>query len=174
VILGLTQLSNVYRFVLFLHILAAIVGFGSTFVWPMVAAKARGKAPQEAYAMNHAAQEISQILSSPFIYAVGVLGLILVLMDVGWEFSQQWLSAAMGLYIIAIALFLGLHRPNLKAMDRLGERLATGAVAPGPAGPPPEVTELQERAKRAGMYGGILHLLFLLILLDMVFKPGYP
>ena len=74
------------------------------------------------------------------------------------------------LYIVALCVSIFLHFPNLKAMNALQEQMAQG---PPPAGgPPPQLAELQERGKKAGMYGGILHLMFVLILLDMVFKPG--
>ena len=79
---------------------------------------------------------------------------------------------------IASVISQGFHIPNLKAMLGLQEELAAMGPPPQSAGaaaggPPPQVLELQERGKRAGMYGGILHLLFALILLDMVFKPGF-
>jgi hypothetical protein len=45
------------------------------------------------------------------------------------------------------------------------------AAGPPQGGPPPQLAELQARGKKAAMFGGILHLLFVLILLDMVFKP---
>jgi hypothetical protein len=57
-------------------------------------------------------------------------------------------------------------------MNELQSRLVSGEAKPGPNGPPAEVLELQERGKQAGMYGGLLHLLFLLLMIDMVWKPG--
>jgi hypothetical protein len=162
-----------YDFFLFLHILAAIVGFGSTFVWPMLAAKGRQLPPPQGYAIGHAAKESSTILTSPFIYAVGVTGIILILVsDEIIEFSDTWISIAFLLYIVAILLSELLHKPNLKAIDSLQATLASGGGTPTSNGPPVEVAELQERGKKAAMFGGILHLLFLLLLLDMVFKPG--
>jgi hypothetical protein len=163
----------VFDLFLFLHILTAIVGFGSTFVWPMLAAKARQLSPQEGYAINHAGFEAAKVLTSPFIYAVGVTGVLLILVSDGLiEFSDTWISIAFLLYIVAICISIFLHLPNLKVMDGLSERLATGQATPGGDGPPAEVVELQARAKKAQMFGGILHLLFFLILLDMIFKPG--
>jgi hypothetical protein len=172
VILGFNQ--NLFDFFLFLHILAAIVGFGSTFVWPMMAAKGRALSPQESYAVGHAGKEVAGVLSSPFIYGVGVTGILLVFVSrLGTElFSETWISVALTLYIVAICLSEFLHKPNLKAIDAIQATLASGGGTPTSGGPPAEVAELQERGKKAGMFGGILHLLFLLILLDMIFKPG--
>ena len=62
---------------LFLHILLAIVGFGSTFVWPALASKARALGPEKGYALTHASGELSPYLSSYPIYGVGVTGILL-------------------------------------------------------------------------------------------------
>ena len=102
------------------------------------------------------------------------LGLLLVILGATadpayWEFSDTWISIAMTLYIVAIGVSLGLHYPNLRAMLNLQREMA--AAGPPQGGPPPQLVELQERGKKAAMFGGILHLLFALILLDMVLKP---
>ena len=63
--------------------------------------------------------------------------------------------------------------PNLKAMDALaGEAGRRRRRPPATAGRRREVAELQERGKKAGMFGGLLHLIFLLLLIDMIWKPG--
>ena len=76
------------------------------------------------------------------------------------------------IYFVALGVSHGLHTPNLKAMNRLMAEMAAGPPPEG--GPPPQVAELEARGKKAGMYGGILHLLFVAILLDMILKPGWP
>lgn len=165
-----------YDFLLFLHILTAIVGFGSTFVWPLLGARARALGPTDlkaSFAIGDAAFSASKILSGPFIYAVGVTGVLLVIASDGLiEFSEAWISIAFLLYLIALGISIFVHQPNLRAMNAIQERLATGGGTPSSGGPPPEVLELQERGQRSAMFGGILHLLFLLILIDMIWKPG--
>lgn len=164
-----------YELFLFLHILTAIVGFGSTFVWPFVAAKTRALGePQVSLRNSQISLAGGKVLTNPPIYLVFLTGLVLVIFGATddaeyWSFSDAWITVAMTLYIIAIAISHGLHQPNLKAMLALQEQMA--ASGPPTGGPPPQLAELQERGKKAGMYGGILHLLFVLILLDMVFKP---
>jgi hypothetical protein len=164
---------------LFLHILCAIVGFGATFVFPALASRARKLPPEQGYAITHTALEISKVVSRPFIYLTGVFGIVLVYIwgntvdDIGGAFGETWISAAFVLFLLGIGVSEFLHGPNLRAMDAISEKLASGQVsAPTAGGPPPEVAEIQERGKKAGMYGGILHLLFVLILIDMVWKPG--
>lgn len=159
-----------YDFMLWLHILTVIVGFGSTFVWPFLAAKSRQlEDPKVGYYVSQMSFKGSKILSTYFIYAAGVTGLILLLIG-PFEMSEAWVSIAFLLYFIALGVALGLHTPNLKAMLGLQEQMAN--AGPPKGGPPPQLAELQERGKKAGMYGGILHLMFVLLLLDMVFKPG--
>ena len=72
-----------------------------------------------------------------------------------------------------MGITIGLHAPNLKKMDELGAKLSSGEVKGGQGGPPAELAELQERGKKAAMFGGILHLLFALLLIDMIWKPGF-
>jgi hypothetical protein len=93
--------------------------------------------------------------------------------DMGEAFSETWVTLAFVLFIAGVCVSEFVHSPNLKAMDALQEKLVSGAAgAPAGGGPPPEVAELQARGKRAGMVGGILHLIFFLILIDMIWKPG--
>lgn len=167
-------MSTLYKILFLLHLLAIIVGFGSSFVYPMLAAKTKDLDPKERYAVNHTAYGVSKYLTSYPIYAAGLFGILLIpTSEQAWKFSQTWISVAFLLYILALLVAIFLHQPNLKAMDELGGRLAAGQVsAPKGEGPPKEVKEMEERASRAGMYGGVLHLLFLLLMLDMIFKPG--
>jgi hypothetical protein len=168
-----------YDLFLFLHILTAIVGFGSTFVWPAMASKARALPPDQGYAISHASLLTSKVLTRPFIWGVGLTGVVLVVLwgnkqdDIAEAFGEPWVSTAILLYVIAIAVAEALHGPNLRAMDAIQEKLVSGqASTPAAGGPPPEVAELQARGKKAGMFGGILHLLFVVILILMIWKPG--
>lgn len=166
--------SFAYQLFLLLHLLAVIVGFGSSFVWPVLAAKARQEEPSVAHAMSRAGFQASTVLTTPFIWAAGVFGIVLiVLSDETWKFSDTWISIAFLLFFGAALFALFVHTPNLRAMLALQEKLASGDVTPSPGGgPPAEVLELQARGKRAGMYSGLLHLLFLLLMIDMIWKPG--
>jgi len=161
-----------YKIVVLLHLLTVIVGFGSSFVWPALASKARALSPAEGYAVNHTAFSLGKGLTTYPIYAAGATGLLLVIMnqisDGPFTFKDTWISIAIVLFIGAACLAGFLHNPNLAKMDELSARLEAGDVTPNPNGPPAEVLELQDRGKQAAMYGGILHLLFALLLIDMV------
>jgi amino acid transporter len=165
-----------YNVFLLLHIGAVVVGFGSSFVYPFFGARARKlgpTAPKEAFALSDASLAASHVLTTPVIYAAGAFGIILVLLSEGvFKFSQLWISIAFLLFIAAACIAGFLHNPNLKAMNALSEKIANGDVTPSPGGPPREVAELQERGQKAGAFGGVLHLLWLLLMIDMIWKPG--
>jgi len=165
--------SFFYRVMVLLHLLTVIVGFGSSFVWPAMAARARALAPAEGYAVSHTAFGLSKGLTTYPIYAAGATGFLLVVMNQITDFAphtfkEAWVSIAIVLFVAAVCVAAFLHVPNLAKMDALQARLVAGDVTPNPNGPPPEVLELQDRGKQAAMYGGILHLLFALLLIDMV------
>ena len=165
--------STLYDVVLLLHLLFIIVGFGSSFVWPALASRARKLDPPTGYAMNREALAVGKILTSPFIWLAGLFGIVLIQLSDGvFTHSQTWISIAYLLFIVAAALATFVHAPNLMAMNELSRQLVEGEAAPAGDGPPPQVAELEARGKRAAMIGGILHLLFLALMIDMIFKPG--
>jgi hypothetical protein len=175
----------VYNFVFLLHLGCVVIGFGSSFVYPLLSTRTRrmwSEDSKAAYAIDHAALQVSKIVTSPFIYAAAAFGLILAILGStegtsfsrNFKFSQTWISAAFVLFFAGLAVELLLHRPNLNAMDALEEQLSSGAIGAGPdGGAPKQATELDERRPRAAMYGGILHVLWLLLMIDMIWKPGF-
>jgi hypothetical protein len=89
-----------------------------------------------------------------------------------WDFSQTWISIALLVYVLAVLVALFLHQPNLKALDALQAELVESAPEPGTGEVPPQVAEIEERGQRAAMYGGVLHLFWLVLMIDMFWKPG--
>lgn len=162
-----------YQVVYLIHLACVIVGFGSSFVYPVLAAKSRNLPPREAYAVNHTVLEISPYLTSYPIYGAGAAGIVLIfLSDQVFSFSQTWISIALLVYILALLVAIFLHSPNLKAMDAIQARLVDAPAGEPGSEPPPEVAELTERGQKAAMYGGILHLFWLVLMIDMIWKPG--
>ena len=160
--------DTAYGIVLLLHIATVIVGFGPTFVYPVYAAFAKRRPGLEGLAINEVTLEIGRRFDYA-IYATPVLGIILVLLsDDAIEFGDPWIGASFLVYFVALGISHGLHQPNLRALVELQRGI-------GPAGPSAEVgRELEERGKRAGMFGGTLHVLLAVLLWLMIFKPGWP
>jgi uncharacterized membrane protein len=165
--------DNSYDLVLLLHILCSIIGFGAVFLNAIYGAQARARQGPEGLAIVQANFLVSKI-GEYFIYAVFVLGFVLVLMsDDVWSFGDTWIWLSMALYAVGLTLSHGVLQPNVKRMMALmGELVSMGAPAPGATGPPPQVTELEERGKRVGMTGATLNVLLVVILYLMVFQPG--
>lgn len=166
--------SGFYKFLLVLHILTAIAGFGITLMAPLFAREVRARRGKEGHAIFEAFFEITTKYALMIIYVVPVLGILLILTsDDAWKFSQGWISMALFFYIVAIGIVHAVHLPNLRAMNGLLAQLA-GGPPPGAAGggPPPQVAELEARGKRAAAIGGVLNILLVVIIFLMVYKPG--
>lgn len=161
--------SFTYQVVYLVHLACVVVGFGSSFVYPLLTARAKNLPPREAYAVSHTALGISPYLTTYPIYGAGAAGVaLIVLSDQAIAFSSTWISIAFLVFILGVLVSVFLHTPNLKAMDVLQAKLVD--APPGDA--PPEVAELEERGQKAAMYGGLLHLFWLVLMIDMIWKPG--
>ncbi|MDQ1403058.1 MAG: hypothetical protein QOG03_1374 [Actinomycetota bacterium] len=167
--------DDLYNTILMVHILAAIVGFGAVFLNGVYAAQIKKHGGSEGLAIaeaNHAVTKIGEYV----IWTVPVWGILLILTsDKVWKFSQMWVGAALGIYIVAVGVATGVLIPLTKKMrEKMAELIAMGPPPEGaPAsGPPPQVAELEAMGKRAAILGGSLNIAILAILFLMVFKPG--
>src|SRR3954471_6228194 len=152
--------STAFKLVLVLHLISVVVGFGGITLIGFVGAASQQYPGPPGQAVFDTSQRLGKV-AEYFIYAVPVFGIALLFISttngnhVYW-WDQAWVSAALVIYILTIGFVHSLHLPNLKKM---GELMAEMNAAPPPAGgPPPQVAELQERGKRAGLYGAISNL----------------
>ena len=96
--------SGTYKFVLVLHILTAIVGFGGVFLNALYGQQAKARRGREGLAIAEANFLVSNVAEF-FIYGVLVFGILLVLLsDDVWTFSQFWIWASIVLYVIWVGL----------------------------------------------------------------------
>jgi uncharacterized membrane protein len=167
--------SGTYKFVLVLHILSAVVGFGGVFLNALYGQQAKARRGHEALAIAEANFLVSTVAEF-FIYAVFVFGVLLVVLsDDAWTFGQFWIWSSMALFIIGLGIAHGVLRPNVRRVNRLMAELAEMGAPPmgdSPGGPPRQVTELEERGQRVGLAGTTLNVLVVLILFLMIWKPG--
>ena len=167
--------SGIYKFFLVLHLLAVIVGFGPTMLAGVFGAKAKARPGREGQAIAQATFEVVTQWAEKFIYAVPVLGILLILVsDDAWQFSDAWISISFLLYLVGLGVVHGAHVPNLRRMNALMAELSAGGPPAGAAagGPPPQVAELEMRGKRAATVGGFLNVLIVILVVLMVWKPG--
>lgn len=163
--------SFLYELFFFLHVLTAVVGFGSTFVYAMAGPRAAKAGGPVAAWVTRFLYDASKTLTTPFIYATGAFGLLMVFMSDVVEFDQAWVNIALGLFVAGAVVGYLLTQNGKQMVATVAEMEAAGPPAAG--GPPPQVAKMQELGKRQGMLSGVAHLIFLLMLIDMVWKPGF-
>lgn len=159
--------SALFPWLLFLHILAAIVAFGPTFAFATIGGLG-GKEPQHA----NFATRVSHTISSRLVYPIGITlpitgaAMILVL---GIDLTSRaywWLDIAIVIYIVAYGYSFFIQRP---IVERIIE-MTSAPPPPGATGPPPELMRLVKRVQRGGMVLGIL---VVTIVFLMVLKPQF-
>ena len=166
--------STLYNIVLILHILVVIVGIGTVFLNGLYGAETRKRPGPGGLAIAQANYRVSMV-AEYFIYAIFVLGFALVgLSDGVWKFSQTWVWLSVVLFIVSLGISHGVLLPRVRRMNALMEEMAAGGPPPAgaPAGPPPQVAQIAALGQQVGASSGVLHLMTLVILSLMVFKPG--
>ncbi|MDQ6420120.1 DUF2269 family protein [Paenibacillus sp. LHD-117] len=147
----------VYDAVLFLHILAAVMGLGVAFGFPILARTAR-TAEQARYTLLL----FKKLEIMPKIGSITLLlsGILLAILE-PWLWKEGWFITSIVLYLIAQVLVIGLLPKGLKRQADIldshhGEEL--------PA-------EYRAASKQNAKVEGMTHVLAFLLILLMVFKP---
>jgi hypothetical protein len=170
--MGIT--STAYRIVLLLHILCAIIGFGAVILNGIYGREAKKRPGPGGLAIAEANYTVSSI-AEYFIYAVFVFGLGLVgLSDKAWKFSQTWIWLAVILYIIGIGVSHGILFPSARRMKALVAEMVAAGPPPSdaPPGPPPQAAEMGQLEKKLAGASTFLHVLLVVIIFLMIWKPG--
>jgi len=188
---------NLFPWVLFAHILGAIIAFGASFsTFPLLGAMS-GKEPGHANFGSRLGHAISTKVVRPLAILQGITGVALILLANIDLTKALWLDVAIVLYLIALgyALFVQIpigHRlveltsggpppvlsagaptagapvPGAPAAGAPAAAAPTGGAAAAPMGPPPELLETAAKARRGGMLIGIV---IAVIVFLMVVKP---
>lgn len=145
-------MNTLFLVFLFLHIGAAIVAFGPTFAFPLIAAAGQ-KNPQHAAFAAELSDRIESKIVLPIALSMPVSGALMIITG-GIDLFQPWLLAAIALYVVAISYAVLVQGPAGRELAHvLG---AMSASAPGSdaavaSGPPPRVAELGAKLQRGGM-----------------------
>lgn len=153
-------LGTGYKIMLFIHVLAMIVAFAPSFVWPFVSVGLRKAGDQDpAGTINRLNGGSSQRIYGPALAVGGLVGFGVAGMskpssgaDPIFAMSQTWLMVAALVWVIMLGIYFGLLAPAEKKLAE-GDRSVE---------------------KMIGMGTGIMHLLIVIALYLMVFKPGGP
>lgn len=154
-----------YVFFQFLHVLLAILAFGTAMLaFPFIAAFA-AKDPAHmnfALRLNHA---LGRRAVTPLALTTFVLGIVLVIVGEWDFFANEWLVISTILFLLTIA---DAQLITLPAVGRLVE-LTAASAAGGPSAPSPEVMKLVRKVRLGGTVSAAL---LAIIVLLMVWKPG--
>jgi uncharacterized membrane protein len=162
--------SGLYKTLLVLHILVAIIGLGSVMLNGLYAAQAQKRQGPPGRAVSESNFAVSSI-GEYFIYAIPVFGILLVLAsDKAYKFSQTWIWLAMLLYVVAIGISHAILIPGHKRVNALLAEMEQGPAPVG--GPPPQAVELQAVGKKMAAAGATLNVFVVIFLILMVWKPG--
>ena len=162
--------SGLYKTLLVLHILTAIVGLGAVMLNGLYAAHAQRRPAAGGRAVSEANFAVSTI-GEYFIYAIPIFGILLVVVGHPlWKFSQPWIWLSLVIYVVAIGISHSILIPGHKRINALLAEMEQGPVPAG--GPPPQAVELQTIGKRMAAAGATLNVFVVIFLILMVWKPG--
>ena len=125
-------MSALVPWLIFVHVLSAIVAFGPTFAFGVYGAQA-GREPKHANFMARANHHVSDRVVLPVALSMPVSGLLIVLAAGINLLGTHWLLLAIILYVVAIGYTLLVQRPatmRLVELTRPGRRLCPRRPAP--------------------------------------------
>jgi uncharacterized membrane protein len=154
--------SQTVPFLLFLHVMGAILAFGPTFAYSIMGSLA-AKEPQHANFSSRQVAAIGNGLVYPLAIVQGITGLLLIFAG-NFQTQSLWLALGIVLYVIALVFALTVQR---NALHHLIE-LTSAPPPPGATGPSPEIVATVKKIQRGGMFLGLL---IVVIVFLMVVKP---
>jgi uncharacterized membrane protein len=141
-----------------LHIFFAIVAVGLNISYAIWQARAAREPEHTGYALR-GIKFLDDRVANPAYGGLLVVGILLVLLG-PWEFTQFWVLAAIGLYLVMGAVAFLLYSPTL---TRLIASYESGGAATA------EFAALSGRSRTVGI---VLAVIVVAIILLMVLKPG--
>lgn len=156
---------------LLVHVLAAIVGLGPTFAFPLIGAMG-GREPAHANFATRVSLSISERFAVPLVAVSGITGLGMIWAGAFDVFSAEfrWLLLAIGIYVATYAFALFVQLPAVKRVVAMTSGGPPPGAAPGAtSGPPPALVEAIGAVKRNGI---LLMTAWTVVVFLMVVKPA--
>jgi uncharacterized membrane protein len=150
---------TLYEFLLFLHITAAAVWVGGSTMLQAIYMRVRRAEPRRMIEFMSDVSTVGTRLFVPTSLLLVILGFALAA-EGNWDLGEFWIAAAMAVFLASFitgAAFLGPESGRISAL----------AAERGP-----EDTEVRSRISRVLLVSRIELLLLVLVILDMVIKPG--
>jgi uncharacterized membrane protein len=149
----------VYKFLLTLHILGAIVWVGGSYMLLVMGYAMRGADAQRRTEFTRLTEKISSVVFAIASLVVIVAGSFLV-HEAGFEFSQTWVILGYAGWLLSFLLGVGFYAQEGKRREKAIE---SGGIES------PAVTTSIDRVLRVAT---VDTLIITLVVLDMTTKPG--
>src|SRR5688572_32241136 len=109
---------TLYTFLKIVHIVTIVVGIGTVTLNGIYGAKAKAAGPNGGAAIGRANYDVS-VVAEYFIYAIPVTGILMMLVEDYWEWSQTWVWLSIVLYVVGLGISLGVLIPSQRRMNEL-------------------------------------------------------
>jgi hypothetical protein len=156
-----------FPWLLLIHVLSAIAGFGPTFAFSVIGAMG-GAEPQHA----NFATRVSERLTTRFVYPAAVVQLVTgfaMILIAPLDLTSRpfyWLDIAIVLFVINLSYSYLVAHPNV---ERIIE-MTSAPPPPGASGPTPALLELVGSVQRGGIF---MTVMLVAIIFLMVVKPQF-
>jgi uncharacterized membrane protein len=140
-----------------IHIVAAMVWVGGSIIFVILGTRMAKASNEERLRFNQSMEFVGARVFGPAAALVLAAGIWMVVEHPAYGFSQTWIIVALGGIAVSIAIGLGFHNPQGKALTAELEANDPAAAV---------------RSRRIGMVSMFDTLLLLVIVWAMVYKPG--
>ena len=162
-----------YSLVLFVHIAAAVLAFGVTFVYGMVVPWTAKQYPQH-LGYFHRVQNLLSTKWIPWTGGVLLLAGLYMAIDGPYDFGEWWVGLGLLIILVLLGMAGAFFAPRERKLAELAEREFAAAPAGG-GGAAPQPSEEYQRLTKQSIVGGIFaNALTLLAIFAMVMgSRGY-
>ena len=156
---------SAYTVSIWIHVSAAVVGFGATFAGA-VAFPLALRHPRHLPFVHHLSLAINRRLATPALVVVLITGFYQVGKG-NWSMGSFWISATL-VIVVALGGLVGAYFvPTDRKLAAMAEQ-EVAAAGDGPFTPSPEYLKLSQRE---GGFGALAGLLIVIALFLMITKP---
>jgi uncharacterized membrane protein len=162
-------MGTLYHVLVTVHVVCVVGGFGGlafNALYMSLAQRRPAGGTSAVLEVNRMVSGLAEIL----VYAVVLFGIAAVAAShKSVQFSDAWVSAAFGVYVVLVGVLHGWIRPNQRRYATVVERLE----APAPEGQSRQgdVDALRSYEKRVGLGWGLFNVLVIAAVVLMVFQP---
>jgi len=151
---------STYEALLFAHLLFVAAWVGGDIMLQVLNLRMQTAGPQRQVDFMSDIEWLGTRLLTPAALLVVLFGVLMVTDQEAWKFSQFWVSAALAVFLASFVTGAGFLGPE-------SGRIGTLAAERGGEDP-----EVQRRIGRVIWISRVELLLLVLVILDMVVKPG--